>query len=80
MSTFWVELDDRPGVLGTVTTLVGELGGNIVEVVHRWLDPGVAAGATTVEFTVETTDRAHLAAIVAGLSDQGYRVRTPAGP
>ena len=76
MSTFWVELDDRPGVLGVVTTLVGELGANIVEVTHRWLDPGVPARATTVEFTVETTDREHLAAIVAGLAAHGYRVRT----
>lgn len=76
MSTFWVELDDRPGTLGRVTTLVGELGANIVEVTHRWLDPGVPARATTVEFTVETTDRDHLAAIVAGLSDHDYRVRT----
>jgi threonine dehydratase len=82
MSTFWVELDDRPGTLGRVTTLVGELGANIVEVTHRWLDPGVPARATTVEFTVETTDRDHLAAIVAGLADHGYQVRTapPASP
>lgn len=76
MSTFWIELDDRPGMLGGVTTLVGELGANIVEVTHRWLDPGVPARATTVEFTVETADRDHLAAIVAGLADHGYRVRT----
>lgn len=76
MSTFWVELDDPPGTLGRVTTLVGELGANIVEVTHRWLDPGVPARATTVEFTVETTDRDHLAAIVAGLADHGYQVRT----
>lgn len=78
MSTFWVELDDRPGTLGRVTTMVGELGANIVEVTHRWLDPGVPARATTVEFTVETTDRGHLSAIVAGLADHGYRVRTSA--
>ena len=78
MSTFWVELDDRPGTLGRVTTLVGELGANIVEVTHRWLDPGVPARATTVEFTVETTDRGHLAAIVAGLEQHDYQVRTAA--
>lgn len=81
MSTFWVELDDRPGMLAGVTTLVGELGANIVEVMHRWLDPGVPARATTVEFTVETTDRAHLDTIVGGLAEHGYHVRTapPAG-
>jgi threonine dehydratase len=76
MSTFWVELDDRPGTLGRVTTLVGEFGANIVEVAHRWLDPGVPARSTSVEFTVETTGVDHLAALVAGLEDHGYRVRT----
>lgn len=81
MSTFWVELDDRPGVLGAITTLVGELGANIVEVTHRWLDPGVPARATSVEFTVETTDRGHLAAVVTGLREHGYGVRdTAAAP
>jgi threonine dehydratase len=77
MSTFWVELDDRPGVLGAITSLVGELGANIVEVTHRWLDPGVPARATSVEFTVETTDRTHLDQVVVGLVEEGYRVRRP---
>ena len=71
-----VELDDRPGSLGRITTDIGELGANIVEVVHRRLDPTVHARSTEVEFTIETSDGDHLDRVVAGLPQRGHRVRT----
>lgn len=76
LTTFWVDVDDRPGHLGRVTSDVGALGGNIVEVVHRRLDPTVHARFTEVELTVETFDRDHLQRVLDGLVDLGHRVRT----
>ncbi len=76
LSTFWVELDDQPGSLGSITTAVGDLRGNIVEVIHRRLDVTMHARSSEVELTVETSDRDHAAAVFAGLTDRGFRVRS----
>ncbi len=75
LTTFWVELDDQPGSLGAITTAVGELGGNIVEVIHRRLDVTMHARSSEVELTVETSDRTHSSAVFAGLAERGFRVR-----
>ncbi len=80
LTPFWVELDDRPGALGALSTAVGRLGANIVEVVHRRLDLAVHARATEVELTVETSDQAHLHRLLDGLQAEGYRVSLPGGP
>jgi threonine dehydratase len=74
LSTFWIEVEDRPGHLGRVTTDVGLLGGNIIDVVHRRLDPTVHARASDVQFTVETADRLHLTRLLTSLVELGYRV------
>ncbi|HSL73087.1 MAG TPA: threonine ammonia-lyase [Ilumatobacteraceae bacterium] len=71
-----IRLDDRPGSLGRLTTHIGELGGNIVDVVHQRLDPTVHARATEVELSVETSDRDHLHRLVAELRDAGHHVLT----
>lgn len=71
-----VRLDDRPGSLGHLTTLIGEQGGNIVDVAHQRLDPTIHARATEVALSVETSDRDHLHRLVAGLTDAGHDVRT----
>lgn len=76
LTRFWVEVDDRPGSLGRVTTDVGALGGNIVEVIHQRLDPTVHARSTEVELSVETSDRSHLEALIAGLRERGHVVRS----
>jgi len=76
LTRLWVELDDRPGCLGRITTDIGELGGNIIEVVHRRLDPTVHARSSEVELTVETSDSAHLQRLVAELAVRGHLVHT----
>lgn len=78
LSTFWVDLDDRPGQLGQLTTDIGNLGGNIIDVVHRRLDPTVHARTTEVHLTVETSDRAQIEALLGQLRHRGYRIRLPA--
>ena len=78
LTTIWVQTDDRPGSLASITTVVGELGGNIIEVAHRRLDPAMPARATSIELTIETTGRDHSAAIVDRLRDFAFNVRTSA--
>ncbi len=78
LSTFWVEVDDRPGSLGRLSSTVGKLGGNIVEVTHRRLELAVHARATEVELSVETADQAHLGRVLDGLVAAGYYVSLPA--
>lgn len=74
LGRLWVELDDRPGALGALTTAVGRLGANIVEVVHRRLDLAVHARSSDVELLVETADQAHLERLLAALREDGYGV------
>ena len=74
LGRLWVELDDRPGALGALTTAVGQLGANIVEVVHRRLDLAVHARSSDVELLVETADQAHLERVLAALRERGYGV------
>jgi hypothetical protein len=38
------------------------------------------ARSSEVELTVETSDRDHAVAVLAGLSDRGFRVRGPKEP
>ncbi|MFN0029233.1 MAG: threonine ammonia-lyase [Acidimicrobiales bacterium] len=78
LTTFWVEVDDRPGSLGRLSSTVGQLDGNIVEVTHRRLELAVHTRATEVELSVETTDEAHLHRILDGLVAAGYHVSLPA--
>lgn len=74
VTKFWVEVEDRPGQLGRITTDIGRLGGNIIDVVHQRLDPSFHARSTDVELTVETADRDHLARLLTEMTALGHRV------
>lgn len=70
-----VELGDVPGSLGRVTQLIGDLGGNIVEVDHeRWFYD-VPVRMTEVDFLIETRDPGNSDAIVTGLNNAGIPAR-----
>lgn len=69
-----VWLDDRPGSLSRLTAVVGEAGGNIIEVQHQRLFAAGPIRSTEVELAVETMDRDHGATLVHALEDNGYRV------
>jgi threonine dehydratase len=69
---------DRPGVLGVIATLVGKLGGNILEVDHRRLFLDVPAKGAKLDVTIETRDCGHAEEICEALAAEGYRpVRIP---
>jgi threonine dehydratase len=66
-------LPDRPGVLGQIATLLGELGANILEVEHHRLFLDVPAKGAKVDVTVETRDRGHAEEIMIALRRAGHQ-------
>jgi threonine dehydratase len=74
LSRLRVWLDDRPGALSLLTAVVGQAGGNIVEVHHQRLFAAAPIRSTEVELAVETMDREHGDTLVRALEDKGYRV------
>ena len=72
-------IGDAPGQLARVATIIGKLGGNIVEVQHQRLF-GVVAKATELDVTVETRDRAHVRELIAALEADGFKVHLLESP
>jgi threonine dehydratase len=71
--SFRLTIPDRPGVLGTIATRLGELGANILEVDHRRLFLDVPAKGAKLDVTIETRDAEHAGEIMAALNADGYR-------
>jgi threonine dehydratase len=69
---FRVEITDRPGTLAKVTGLIGEAGGNIVEVYHRRLFYDVPVKLAELDVLVETQNPTHVRDLIARLDDAGY--------
>lgn len=63
---------DRPGVLGTIATLLGKLGGNILAVDHHRLFLDIPAKGAKLDITLETRDRLHAEEIRHALAAEGY--------
>jgi threonine dehydratase len=71
--SFRLTIADRPGVLGPIAMLLGELGANILEVEHRRLFLDVPAKGAKVDITVETRDYEHSRQIMRALTRGGYQ-------
>ena len=67
--------DDRPGLLGNVSTIIGEMGGNILEVAHNRLALDVPAKGAEFSLMVETRDAQHTEEIIQTLRRHGYPPR-----
>jgi len=68
--------DDRPGLLATVSSIVGGLGGNIIEVAHNRLALDVPAKGAEFDIMIETRDAQHTQEIMDALRENGYPPRT----
>lgn len=80
LSELRVDLADRPGQLGKLAQVLGEMGANIIEVVHGRVFTDLPAKATEARVVIETRDFAHLAATVKAIEAAGFRVTLPAMP
>lgn len=67
-------IPDRPGVLGEITTILGRMGGNILEVEHHRTFLKVPAKGATLDVVFETRDGAHAQEIIAALEALDYDV------
>lgn len=67
-------IDDTPGVLGRVSTIIGDHGANILEVSHRRSFLDVPAKGATLDVTIETKDGPHAARTFAAIEAEGFTV------
>jgi threonine dehydratase len=67
--------DDRPGLLATVSRVIGEMGGNIIEVAHNRLALDVPAKGAEFDIMIETRDAQHTQEIMDALREAGYPPR-----
>jgi threonine dehydratase len=75
LSRLHVEVPDVPGSLGSITTILGDVGANIVEILHQRMFVDLSVRSAEVEVTIETLDHAHVERAVAALTEAGYPVR-----
>jgi threonine dehydratase len=74
MARLRIALADTPGALAGVAALIGEAGGNIVDVSHQRTFSHLPAKQASLEVAVETMDAAALARLVETLRTGGYAV------
>jgi threonine dehydratase len=72
-----VETRDVPGELARVTGLIGESGGNIIEVHHQRAFSAEPLQTAMVDFTLRTRGVDHLGRIVTALRAASYRTSLP---
>jgi threonine dehydratase len=77
ISTFHIELTDRPGALALLATVIGEAEGNIIEVLHNRLSSASVKNAA-LDITIETRDSHHRDAVGRAIADAGFVYRTSA--
>jgi threonine dehydratase len=70
-----VEIEDRPGILARIAMLVGEAGGNIIEVVHNRMMTDMPVKVAELRLSVEARDAEHAEAICTTITGAGYALR-----
>jgi threonine dehydratase len=70
-----VMIEDRPGLLARVATLVGDAGGNILEVSHNRMMIDTPVKSTYLGMVVEARDAAHAEEIRHALTSNGFPLR-----
>ncbi|TYC66971.1 threonine ammonia-lyase [Stappia sp. BW2] len=70
-----IDTPDRPGVLGEIATVIGDMQGNVVDVEHHRLFLNVPAKGATLDVTFEAFDRPHGERIIAALRERAFVVR-----
>ena len=70
-----VKIEDRPGLLARIATIVSETGGNILEVSHNRMLTDMSAKSADLGLTIEARDANHAKEIRAKLEDAGFILR-----
>jgi len=69
---YLIKISDSPGILSDVSQLIGELGGNILEVSHQRMFSSVPVKEADLFLTVETRDADQAQDILNSLREHGY--------
>jgi len=69
------EITDSPGTLAKVARIIGEAGGNIVEIFHQRLFHDVPVKLADLDVVVETRDMIHVREIMAQMDEAGFKTR-----
>ena len=67
--------NDQPGLLAKVSTVIGDNGGNIIEVAHNRIALDVPAKGAEFDIMIETRDALHTQEIIDALTRAGYPPR-----
>ena len=70
-----IEIVDSPGVLARVSTLIGEAGGNILEVSHDRMMTDSSAKLAQLGMTVEARDAEHAEEIKQAIQAAGFKLQ-----
>jgi len=73
-----IAIEDRPGLLARISTVVGEAGGNILEVSHNRMQTDMPAKSADLGLLVEARDAAHADEIRARLTGAGFTLKSAA--
>jgi threonine dehydratase len=74
-----VGMADAPGNLARAAALIGEAGGNIVEVDHQRLFSPLSVKSSEVNFIIETRNANHATELITALRSAGFDVRAMSG-
>lgn len=70
-----ISLIDMPGALAAVAGIIGDKGGNIVDVLHQRMFRDVPVKEADVDIAIETIDADHVREIMAALEAAGFGTR-----
>jgi threonine dehydratase len=61
-------------VLGEISSVIGDLGGNVLEVDHHRTFLNVPVKGASIDITIETRDADHAREIINGIEAKGHKV------
>lgn len=75
MATLRIEIIDQPGVMSTLTRVIGQAGGNIMDITHHRLFIDLPVKRAEVDVLVETRNAGHVDEIIKLLEQSGFSTR-----
>jgi threonine dehydratase len=70
-----IEISDLPGALAKIAGIIGENGGNIIEIYHQRLFQDVSVKLAEVDAVLETRNPRHVGELIASLAAAGFPTR-----
>ena len=74
LCTFSIEIDDKPGQLVKISSLIASLGANIISVLHERTNTFINVNSCVLRVSIETRDQYHIDAIRNALLTEGIQI------